>query len=76
FTLPVHGISGIVKSPYGFHIFKLEDRRGAGKLSFEEASKGITEKLRQEKEDARYKQWLKELRSRTKFEVYYQSMEQ
>ncbi|HEY6012263.1 MAG TPA: peptidyl-prolyl cis-trans isomerase, partial [Nitrospirota bacterium] len=54
FTLPVHGISGIVKSPYGFHIFRLEDRRSAGKLSFEESSKGIAEKLRQEKEDARY----------------------
>jgi peptidyl-prolyl cis-trans isomerase C len=76
FSLPMKGISGIVKSPYGFHIFKLEDRRSAGKLSFDETSKGITEKLRRAKEDARYKQWLKELRSRTKFEVYYQTMEE
>jgi peptidyl-prolyl cis-trans isomerase C len=76
FSLPVGGISGIVKSPYGFHIFKLEDRRGAGKLNIDEAYREIAEKLKREKEDARYKQWLKELRSRTKFEVYYQSMEQ
>ncbi|HUI45474.1 MAG TPA: peptidyl-prolyl cis-trans isomerase [Nitrospirota bacterium] len=71
FGLPKGGISEIVKSPYGYHIFKLEDRRAAGKISLENASKEITEKLRQAKVDSRYKQWLKELRSRTKFEVNY-----
>ncbi len=76
FGLPKHGISGIVKSPYGFHIFKLEDKRKPGRISLDEASKEITEKLRREKGDTRYKQWLKELRSRTKFEVNYQALEQ
>jgi peptidyl-prolyl cis-trans isomerase C len=75
FGLPTGGISGVVKSPYGFHIFKLEDKRRAGKVGLDEVSKGITEKLRREKEDARYKQWLKELRSRTKFEVNYKALE-
>jgi peptidyl-prolyl cis-trans isomerase C len=76
FGLPVHGISDIIKSPYGFHIFKLEDKRKAGRISFEEAAKEITERLRREKGDERYKQWLKDLRSRTKFEVNYQALEQ
>jgi len=76
FGLPKGGISGIVKSPYGYHIFKLEDRRKAGKESLEDARKEITEKLRRMKEDARFKQWYKELRSRTKFEVNYQALEQ
>jgi peptidyl-prolyl cis-trans isomerase C len=76
FGLPKGGISGVVKSPYGFHIFKLEDKRRAGKMGLDEVSKGIAEKLRREKEDARYKQWLKELRARTKFEVNYKALEQ
>jgi peptidyl-prolyl cis-trans isomerase C len=76
FSLAKGGISGIVKSPYGFHIFKLEDKRSAGKISLDEAYKEIAEKLRKEKEDRRYKQWLKELRSRTKFEVNYEALEQ
>jgi peptidyl-prolyl cis-trans isomerase C len=76
FGLPKGGISGVVKSPYGFHIFKLEDKRRAGKMGLDEVSKGIADKLRREKEDARYKQWLKELRSRTKFEVNYKALEQ
>jgi peptidyl-prolyl cis-trans isomerase C len=76
FGLPKHGISGIVKSPYGFHIFKLEDKRKSGTISFDEASKEIIEKIRREKGDIRYQRWLKELRSRTKFEVNYQALEQ
>jgi len=75
FGLPTNGISGIVKSPYGFHIFKLEDRRKPGRISLDEASKEILEKIRQEKGDIRYQQWLKDLRSRTKFEVNYQALE-
>jgi len=76
FGLSKGGISGIVKSPYGFHVFKLEEKRHAGRMGLDEVSKGIAEKLRREKEDSRYKQWLKELRSRTKFEVNYQALEQ
>jgi len=76
FGLSKGEISGVVKSPYGFHIFKLEDKRRAGMISIDEAYKEITEKLRREKEDRQYKQWLQELRSRTKFEVNYQALEQ
>jgi peptidyl-prolyl cis-trans isomerase C len=76
FGLSKGGISGIVKSPYGYHIFKLEDRRGAGRLGFDEASKEISERLRRAKEDSRYKTWVKELRARTKFEVNYQALQQ
>ncbi len=76
FTLPKGGMSGIVKSAYGYHIFKLEDRRKAGTISFEEAYKKIAEKLHHEKEDKLYRAWLKELRSRTKFEVNYQALNQ
>ncbi len=75
FGLPKGGLSGVIKSPYGFHIFKLEDRRKAGKLSLEAASREITAKLVQRKQDERYAQWLKELRARTKFVVNYQGLQ-
>jgi peptidyl-prolyl cis-trans isomerase C len=76
FGLPKGGISGIVKSPYGYHIFKLEEKRKAGTIGLNEAYKDIAEKLRREKADKRYKTWFKELRSRTRFEVNYRALEQ
>jgi len=76
FGLPKGAISSVVKSPYGYHIFKLEEKRKAGKLTLEEASKGIAEKLSRQKQDVRYKQWLTELRGRTKFVVNYQGLQQ
>ena len=76
FGLSKGGISGVVKSPYGYHIFKLEEKRKAGKLSFEQASAEIAEKLSRQKQDALYKQWLTELRGRTKFVVNYQGLQQ
>lgn len=76
FGLAKGGLSGVVKSPYGFHVFKLEDRRPAGKRSFDEVSEEISRKLLQEKQDARFRAWLKELRSRTKFEVNYQALKE
>jgi peptidyl-prolyl cis-trans isomerase C len=76
FGLPRGGISSVVKSPYGYHIFKLEEKRKAGKLGLEEASKEIAEKLSRQKQDVRYKQWLTELRGRTKFVVNYQGLQQ
>ncbi len=75
FGLPKGGTSGIVKSAYGFHIFRLEEKRRAGKIGLEEAYKEVAEKLRRIKQDARYKLWIKELRSRTKFEVNYQALQ-
>jgi peptidyl-prolyl cis-trans isomerase C len=75
FGLPRGGVSGVVKSPYGFHLFKLEDKRKAGKISLQEASKEIAGKLKHRKQDQRYRQWLTELRSRTKFVVNYQALE-
>jgi peptidyl-prolyl cis-trans isomerase C len=75
FSLSKGGVSGIVKSPYGYHLFKLIDKRRAGRINLEEAYKEIEEKLRREKEDNRYNQWLKELRTRTKFEVNYTALE-
>jgi peptidyl-prolyl cis-trans isomerase C len=75
FGLPKGGISGVVKSPYGYHIFKLEDKRKAGKLSLDEASRQIAEKLQQRKEDERYKKWISDLRSRTKFVVNYEGLQ-
>ena len=66
--------STVVKSPYGFHIFRLEGRRASGMRTFEEVAPDIQKRILQEKQDARFHKWMKDLRSRTKFEVNYQAL--
>lgn len=74
FALQKNELSSVVKSPYGFHIFRLEDRRPAGMRGFDEVTAEISKTLLQEKQNELFRKWMKELRSRTKFEVNYQAL--
>ena len=44
FEMEVGTVSEVIKSPYGYHIFKLEERIEARQIPFEEAKFGIIEK--------------------------------
>lgn len=55
FLLEVGEISAILKSDFGFHIFKVEDRKPAGLLEYGEVHERIAEDLRDEKEKKVYK---------------------
>lgn len=59
FGTPVGGTSPIVKSEYGYHIFRIIDRREPVKESLEEATPYITDRLKQEKSADAFKNWFK-----------------
>ena len=54
-----------VKTQFGWHVIKVEDRRVAGSASFEEASK----KIRQELNQKAYKDTIANLRAKSKIDV-------
>jgi peptidyl-prolyl cis-trans isomerase C len=54
-----------VKTQFGWHVIKVEDRRVAGKANFEQAS----QKIRQEMRQKAYKDTIAELRSKAKIET-------
>lgn len=58
--------SGIVKSPYGFHIFEVTDRRKAQVLPLEEVKKSIIRVLMEKREQAVYASWLETETRRSK----------
>lgn len=64
FSMKVGAISEVIKSPYGYHLFKLEEKLEPRELSFEEAKKSIFERLEREKEEEEYQKWLKELKEK------------
>jgi parvulin-like peptidyl-prolyl isomerase len=62
FSLPVGKTGPVVESPYGYHIFEVIARRPQGFRSLPDAMAEIEAKLLEEKKEAFYGQWLKELR--------------
>ncbi len=69
FKLKKGQISGIVQTPYGYHIFKVEERKKGRKLRFEDVKERIMEKLKREKADMEFRKWMLELKKTAKIEV-------
>jgi parvulin-like peptidyl-prolyl isomerase len=69
FELPVGSISKVVKSPYGYHIFKVEKKNEGGKLEFEDIKEKIVEKLRMVGVDKEFHRWIASLKKEIKIEV-------
>jgi peptidyl-prolyl cis-trans isomerase C len=68
-AMEVGAISEVIKSPYGYHIFKLEEKVAAREIPFEEARQGIFQELRKNKEEEEYSRWFQEIRRKAKVKI-------
>ena len=69
FFLEAGGISEVIKSPYGYHIFKVEEKISPRQIPFEEAKTGILKDLGKRKVEEEYQKWYKGLREKAKVEI-------
>ena len=61
FSLKPETISGVIKTPYGYHIIMVTDRKEAGKYTFEETKKDIKELLENQEKMKIFKNKIAEL---------------
>jgi len=69
FTLPQNVISDVTPSPYGFHLFRVTERKPAQKRSLDDARGEITEKLRRQKRARAQEEYVRALRARAKIQI-------
>jgi len=69
FQLPVNLVSDVTPSPYGFHLFKVVERKAASRRTLEQARGEIAERLLREKRARAQAEYLAALRSRATIEI-------
>ena len=66
FSMEVGTVSEVIKTPYGYHIFKLEQKMEARQMPFEEVRADILQELGQKKGEEEYWKWLRGLKEKSK----------
>jgi peptidyl-prolyl cis-trans isomerase C len=69
FMMEVGAISEVIKSPYGYHIFRLEEKTQPRQIPFEEAKLEILQELGQKKGEENYQKWLNNLKRKAVVKV-------
>ncbi len=69
FTMPLNVVSDVIPSPYGFHVFKVVDRKPAQHRSLEQARGEIAERLARDKRAKAQADYVHALRGRAKIQL-------
>lgn len=70
FSLEVGKISDPVKTDYGYHLIKVEDKKGAEEVTLEESKDKIKDALLEEKLSTEFDAWLQERKAEYTIENY------
>ena len=69
FSLATGKVSGVVASPYGYHVFKALGRRAPRTRKFEEVKAEVERRATQEKRAAAERQLMRQLRSQAEIRI-------
>ncbi|MGV7221220.1 MAG: peptidylprolyl isomerase [Nitrospinales bacterium] len=71
FKLDVNKISEVIQTPYGYHIFQIQEKIPQRKMSFEESKTIIKKRLTQKIQDREFSKWFQNLKQEANIEVNY-----
>ncbi len=69
FKLPIGAVSDVIQSPYGFHVFKILERRGARTPPLASVREQIRAQLRQDVLGVTYLETIRELRTTARIKI-------
>jgi len=68
FSLPSGAVSDVIKSPYGYHIFRIIQKE-KGRRSFSDIKDRVISDMKRQKEEQAYVLWISSLRSRAVIKI-------
>jgi len=75
FRYRVGRVSKVVQSPYGYHLFKVEEKFRPRTLSMEEVQDTIKATIFQRRQEAFFKEWMESLKSEAKIVIFPKNLE-
>jgi len=70
FSLAEGGMSGVVESPGGYHILKVDKKEAAGQSSLDDVRKDIEPLLRKKAASDKFGRWIEDMRKKSKVQVF------
>jgi len=75
FKLKINKVSDIIRTPYGFHLFKVVDKVQERKMEFEESRSSIKKILLKDLQDKAFQEWLSKLRRNARINIKHDVLE-
>jgi len=75
FKLKINKVSDIIRTPYGFHLFKVVDKVQERKLEFEESKSSIKKVLLKNLQDKAFQEWFLKLKRNARIDIKYDVLE-
>ena len=75
FKLKINKVSDIIRTPYGFHLFKVVDKVQERKMEFEESRSSIKKILLKDLQDKAFQEWFLKLKRNARIDIKHDVLE-